>query len=146
MREIEFRGYDKELKKMTYFDDGEYDYILPLTFRLDQVFRKDSNYNDYEDFEWKDISNKVEIMQYTGLKDKNGKKIFEGDIVKKDTFDDTKPNFINLSYAKVVYIDELAGFYLVNNNNKILWSVSEDKYNIEVAGTIYDNPELLEEK
>ena len=84
------------------------------------------------------------IGEYTGLHDKNGKEIYEGDIVSKETFDDTKPNWRNISYAKVIYIEELAGFYLVNRDNKILWEVSEDKYNIEGAGNIYDNPELLE--
>ena len=66
-----------------------------------------------------------------------------GDIVSKEVFDDTKPNYINKSYAKVVYIEELTGFYLVNKSNKILWKVADDKYNIEVVSTIYDNPELL---
>lgn len=67
-----------------------------------------------------------------------------GDIVEKETFDDTKPNYIAKSYAKVMYIEELAGFYLVNKRNKILWTVGQDKYNIAVVSTIYDNPELLE--
>ena len=66
-----------------------------------------------------------------------------GDIVSKETFDDTKTNWRNISYAKVIYIEEFAGFYLVNRDNKILWEVSQDKYNIEVAGNVYDNPELL---
>jgi len=74
---------------------------------------------------------------------KTEKKYMSGDIVSKEVFDDTKPNYIDKSYAKVVYIEELAGFYLVNKSNKILWEVANDKYNIEVVSTIYDNPELL---
>lgn len=83
------------------------------------------------------------IGQFTELYDNTKKEIYEGDIVSKEVFDDTKPNYINKSYAKVVYIEELAGFYLVNKSNKILWEVADDKYNIEVVSTIYDNPELL---
>lgn len=68
-----------------------------------------------------------------------------GDIASKETFDYTKPNHTAVSYAKVMWIVEFAGFYLVNKNNKILWEVSEDKYNIEVIGDVWDNPDLLGE-
>ena len=131
MREIKFRVWNPRDKKIHYditgfefYNDGTMSGVF-----IDGAFF---------------LLEEVELMQYTGLHDKNGKEIYEGDIVEKETFDDTKPNCIAKSYAKVMYIEELAGFYLVYKNNKILWEVSQDKYNIAVVSTIYDNPELLE--
>lgn len=84
------------------------------------------------------------VGQYTGLKDKNGKRIFEGDIVQWED-----ENFNN--YTSVV---EWCGekwnypaFDLAKHDYECngLQYVHED-CTIEVIGTIYDNPELLEVK
>ncbi len=139
MREIKFRGYDTEFKKITYFDDEEYDYRPPLSFRLDQVFKKDSNYNDYEDFEYKDITDKLVIMQYTGLKDKNRNEIYEGDIVKA---------LINGIWYIGQVIYEHSGFTIDITNNKQLKFGRRgiiERFT-EVIGNIYENKNLLEEK
>lgn len=135
MKNIKFRAWDKDYEKMTYFDDEDYEYKPPFVFRLDQVFKKDSNYDDYEDFEYNDITDKVEIMQYTGLHDKNGKEIFEGDIVKSFFVDtDEAGNEIYKYYIMEVKYDE------------ILCSYKIDKFmNLEVIGNIYENKELLNE-
>ncbi len=135
MRTIKFRAWDKEYEKMTYFDDEDYEYNPPLVFRLDQVFKKNSNYDDYEDFEYNDITDKVEVMQYTGLHDKNGKEIYERDIVKSFFVDtDEAGNEIYKYYIIEVKYDE------------VLCSYKIDKFmNLEVIGNIYENKELLNE-
>ena len=138
MREIKFRAWDKEYEKMTYFDDEDYDYNPPLVFRLDQVFKKDSNYDDYEDFEYNDITDKVEIMQYTGLHDKNGKEIWEGDILQ-----------IDVDKAWVMWNDKYGYFQLVPigdyyfDSDVIGQALEYTKP--EVIGNIYENKELLNE-
>lgn len=89
------------------------------------------------------------VGQYTGLTDKNGKKIFEGDIIKQEYYLDRKERAIisvveyGISYG---YYDA-CGVYQrfrdgsgtamlsVGTNNGVVWC--------EVIGNIYDNPELL---
>ena len=71
------------------------------------------------------------VGQYTGLTDKNGKRIFEGDIVK----------YINSSPCKIDYID--SQFVMMwKKFYRNFERVYDDE--IEVIGNIYDNPELLE--
>ena len=152
MREIKFRAWDKEYEKMTYFDDEDYEYEPPLVFRLDQVFKKDSNYDDYEDFEYNDITDVVEVMQYTGLHDKNGKEIYEGDIVFIDAYTYEGPEFDG---EYLVKYNELLGMWtLINiekyNKEKEDFITFEDlngwyKLDIKLLGNIYENKELLDE-
>lgn len=131
MREFLFRGKILGLTDWSYgyyAKSGENNFILLDTDNED-------NYS---------IVDPETVGQYTGLKDKNGKRIFEGDIVQwKDE------NFNN--YTSVV---EWCGekwnypaFDLAKHDYECngLQYVHEDCI-IEVIGTIYDNPELLEMK
>lgn len=137
MRTIKFRAWDKEYEKMTYFDDEDYEYNPPLVFRLDQVFKKNSNYDDYEDFEYNDITDKVEVMQYTGLHDKNGKEIYEEDIVfiKGDT------ELLDIK-GKVEYSNGFAQ-YIITNTGDIINEAEPlgDYEDIEVIGNVFENKE-----
>ena len=75
----------------------------------------------------------IELMQSTGLKDKNGQEIFEGDVVKCNGLLGTIESF------KAMWI---CSFVKYNNYQKVGFFAQE----IEVVGNIYENPELLEDK
>ena len=86
------------------------------------------------------LIDKNTICQYTGLIDKNGKKIFEGDILKHE----------NECLIKVVWNDKRYGFavqcikgsVLLKNCKFELWSFEPNE--VEVIGNVFDNPELVE--
>ena len=132
MREIKFRIYDKELKET---------HIEEL-----QDLCEDDIWYDGETEVWsvlEDCNNKQKrfvALQNTGLHDKNGKEIYEGDILKLT-------NGGEIRIGKVIY--EYSGFTIdVINMNKPYGRVcfSMPKRYIEVIGNIYENPELLERK
>ena len=135
-REIKFRAYDKEDEEMRYFDDENYLYHYPFILRLEQVFKKDSNYDDYEDFEYKDVTDKIELMQYTGLHDKNGKEIYEGDIVRI---------IVNNNIEKICRVEFKNGIFgvMFSKNKELTAFPHFCNTTFEVIGNEYDNPELL---
>lgn len=79
------------------------------------------------------------VGQYTGLTDKNGKRIFEGDIVDGGDYNAED------GYGEIMWDDDTARFVIVGNTNNLLVSFDDyDGNEVEVIGTVYDNPELLE--
>ena len=88
----------------------------------------------------------VELMQSTGLKDKNGVEIFEGDLVKitvSNGFDylDGNLTIVKKSDYHAGVICELPS----NNLEYLITDEADTGYRYEVVGNIYENPELLEQ-
>ena len=135
MRKIKFRVYDKENKIMNYLD-------------LEDLC-EDDYWFDGETEVWNvlhDCNNEQEkfvLMQYTGLKDKNGKEIYEGDII----FVKGETKLLDIK-GKVEYSNILAQFIITNTGNIVNEAEPLGDYeeeDIEKIGNVYDNPELLEE-
>lgn len=87
------------------------------------------------------VNNDLVLMQSTGLFDKNGKEIFEGDILSVE-IDEEKVRvsvFWNDKYALFMFESEKY------NETEVLAELFEDNsYSLEIIGNIYENPELLE--
>lgn len=116
MMEIKFRAWDKHKKQMVTPHDG--DFIS---------WHAPSN--------WKDC---YEVMQFTGLKDKNGKEIYEYDICKY--------SYINY-FVLFKWDDELLTFkanvYSDGIECENIFFINTDSSKFEVIGNIYDNPKLI---
>lgn len=125
MREYKFRLWDKEKKLMLDVEKIDFDDC----YYGGEMYINTTDGSDY----WN--SEIYSLMQYTGLHDKNGKEIYEGDIVKSFFVDtDEAGNEIYKYYIMEVKYDE------------ILCSYNIDKFmNLEVIGNIYENKELLME-
>ena len=86
------------------------------------------------------------VGQFTGLTDRNGKKIFEGDICKFKRFNDVhigKVVFNVTTASFIMWYQPIVGAYGEKATQKMLLSVCD---NIEVVGNIHDNPELMEQE
>lgn len=140
-REIKFRAYINKSKGIKE--------ISQINYATKTIVTTDGYCYGFKD---------IILMQYTGLKDKNGKEIYEGDIVEfKDVGEEGyeyKEGFGFDNIAQVVYkngIYTLSNFGETDNSYYATNSTDEERLeevlrnrNCKVVGNIYDNPELLE--
>ena len=131
MRTIKFRAWDNENNQMLDVQELNFEDC----FYGGEMQIKTTMYNDYFD------CREMPLMQFTGLHDKNGKEIYEGDIVfiKGDT------EVLDIK-GKVEYSDTFAQFIITNTGNIIDEAEPLGDYeDIEVIGNVFKNKELLNE-
>ncbi len=145
MREIKFRLWCKDLEEIIEvnkmgFENNELWYIECIDHDKELLYFPEKN--DHV------------LMQYTGLKDKNGKEIYEGDILETTSelltnLGRTRTGRYHTSYNKVIWKDDGWGYEVIENNgiglingfqNKGLLNAT--KYS-KVIGNIYENPNLI---
>lgn len=126
MREIKFRAWLKEHKTMVNVAEIDINHQLIYHYGFDDF---EGNFENF---------NSIELLQYTGLKDKNENEIYEGDIVKLRA---------NHGIGVVKYYDEWGAFVVEYIKSKPLTVLGMSYYeeDIEVIGNIYENPELIKE-
>lgn len=161
MREIKFRAWDKDYKKMIT------NFLLPesktfgmhrmaISFTGEVFTFTDWDMAEYDEDEMYNSAkypSRFKIMQYTGLKDTNGKEVYEGDIVRMHFFfENYHPVTLGAFEDEEEIVCKLSitplGVYFGNNNmTGYLCDYLEDpSEELEVIGNIYENPELIGER
>lgn len=126
-REIKFRAWHKKYEYMARVAD--------INFNRERINLNAADIGSFDN---------IELMQYTGLKDKNGVEIYEGDIVKANGY-----------IYKVIYWEEEAKYHLTSDyydsdcsfgdvGDAFIKGNNGEYKDLEVIGNIYENPELLE--
>lgn len=122
-REIKFRAWDKETKSMI---KEVWEIGLKSNYNQPWLIGDDKRTDNFE------------LMQYTGLKDKDGKEIYEGDVVRIWADPKDYNGYKGHNYIGVVEWDEFILGFILSDGHGL-----NDFEFIEIVGNIYKNPELL---
>lgn len=135
-REILFKGKRKDTKDWVF---GHLVQCVDIALIFPRG--KEFYYDELEKFAFDMTAYEVipkTVGQYTGIKDKNGKKIFEGDVILLE-------EHMDFSYSGTGPVEFYDGiWYVAGDLQNRLYELHRD-YQIEVIGDIHDTPELLEE-
>lgn len=122
-RVIKFRAWDAESKEMIWVQGLTFEYTTgPVVI---------GNLGE----NWKEDLGKLPVMQFTGLHDKNGKEVYEGDVLQDDYGNN----------SEVAWSEVASGWVRMDDVKEVRITVYPFPM-YEVIGNIYENPELIAEK
>lgn len=130
MREILFRGKRMDNGEWVY---GYYVHIGPVSCQRTYIIP------EYASALYVNEVYPSTVGQYTGLKDKNGKRIFEGDVAKVMQGKDKDIAYVGFENGAFMLYPKTGNIY-----ERTLWEYWYNDWDVEVIGNITDNPELLE--
>jgi uncharacterized phage protein (TIGR01671 family) len=135
-RQIKFRVWDKA--KRVFIPDGVYG-IIATDFGAFGVMLKD--WGDYRQGEYF-YENSQTLMQFTGLKDKNGEEIYEGDVLQHPRFYETPEMSYNpMETGVIIYKD--GAFRFADGEGLLFEEMEGYDGDMEIIGNIYEKPELI---
>ncbi|EAI0749800.1 hypothetical protein E0304_08320, partial [Campylobacter jejuni] len=132
LQDFDFRIWD---------EDNEEFYKNPSIFKIKQIKGPHnvvlSSYSDNERINFEGYDRKFEVELFTRLYDKNGKKVYENDIVKaKNPFNYLEAK-ISIHKEGTFYLENKSGHYM----GSLIYLVEDEGYTIEIIGNIHENPE-----
>ena len=135
MREIKFRKYERH-----YLWGGKKEFEESMIYGFESDYSVGSYLQNtlYNKNIYNEDGDVCVLMQYVGAKDKNGKEIYEGDIIKYSI----KGKGKDWKIVEVQWDSDVCGFYFYQE-----WYEIENPRHgkdVEVIGNIYENPEMLE--
>ena len=133
MREIKFRAWDSQDKEMDY---DPFCWPTSIDYKdsycnLNTLISGQFGKVHHGGLPGEDNTHMRYLMQYTGLKDKNGKEIYEGDMLQVNSG----------QIGVILYHEDRAGFIFQDGYNEMLY---QKTHNLEIIGNIHENPELLD--
>ena len=137
MREMKFRAWNKINKTMN------------VVSSLEFVSHQDGRLH-FIDAGWKSNPEDFDLMQYAGIEDKNGKEIYEGDVLEDDEHNLYKVVFSVYHGFVGMHKYTVTSSWTLDKNGEEVYSTEEEPirlaelyFKTEVIGNIYENPELL---
>lgn len=123
-----FRAWDKEFKEMVQVDALVFEeQLIKATYKNGNVVKED-------------LKNYV-LMQYTGLTDKNGKEIFEGDILSIETDEENVKVSVFWDSKHALFMAESKKY---NGKGALAELVEDNDYPFKIIGNVWEDPELAE--